>query len=126
MSIGNLSSTYTYSNLKYDGNVPASRFTQTTSDNQLIAFAKKDDPAKLVQLNSLTLTADATGIYFCVLRYDSPDNGLVSEAEAYDFTDEPVLYADAGESITLSGLGICAIKIVGLSGTSYAIQGMGW
>lgn len=124
MAIGTLSSNSGWSSVKFNGTPVTDRFIATTENQEFVPLVSYSDATKLASLNSITITADDSDLYFSVLRKDSPKSRLVSEGESFDFTDEPVFFVEAEDSITLSGLGISGIKFSNNSGARYFIQGM--
>ena len=118
--IGTLTSNKGWSSIKFTGSPIASRFINTSSDQELVKFLDKTGE-KIIPCNSITIEADSADLYFSVWRFskgEDPDN--------FDFTDEPVFYVPAGESVNISGLGIGAIKFANASGTGYFIQGLSY
>ena len=118
MSIGTLSSNQTWSSIKYDGTEPTTKFTATTTDQELILFESKEDPTKLRVCNSVVLASNADPLYFSLL--------LDYMKEDHDFTDDPVYVLDAEDTITLNAIAIKGIKFSNATGAEYYIAGFGY
>jgi hypothetical protein len=115
MSYGELYARALFSTLKYDGAPVLDRFYETLVDQELIMFLTKDD--KNLNANSTTIEADATDIYFVIVR-SSVDNPTTE-----DYTDEPVICCKAGETLIIAGVQVRGIKLSNDLGAKLYING---
>ena len=114
MAIGILSANGIFSSLKKGAGAVTSRFITTTSADQLVLF--KDKFNQDVRLNSVTIEANAVGLYVSILR-------AVDNPSGYDFTGEDVIFIPEERNVTVSGVELIGVKIWGASGQSYYIAG---
>lgn len=115
MGIGILSSNSGVSSIKFTGSPIASRFVTTDANQKLITLTSKD--GKVLQANSVTISAGTSDLYFSVR---STDENIAS----YVWTNDPVFFCAADESVTISGLSISHIKFSNNSGAQYFIQAL--
>lgn len=118
MSQGQLTSRGDYSSLKYNGSPFDSEFILTTENQQLVKLEKEDstpENPKLHNCNSVSISAGSEDLYFSVLT----DRNQI---DTFDFTGSPVYVCKANDTITLSGLPICAIKFSNGIGSEYLVQ----
>jgi len=115
MAIGTITSNSIYSSLKYTGTTITNKFSTTSVNQELVLFEDKD--GKVLNCNSVTISAGASDLYFTVLR----DRNI--DLDNHNFTDEPVLFVEANTSLTISGVSISGIKFANDSGVEYFITG---
>ena len=119
MAIGVLSSSKSYSSLKFGTEAISNRFSTTTEDQEMVKFLGED--GTLVRCNAISITAGAGDLYFAVCK----EFQLVDGAN-YDFSNAPVYYVPAGGTLEIKGLEISGLKFNNASGASYFIQGMAY
>ena len=98
----------------YNGAPIADRFTATESNQQIVLFLDKE--GNMAHLNSMTIEADGTDLYFSIVTEGALKAG-------YDFTGDPVLCCKAGETFFIGGLKVNGIKFSNNTGARYYIQG---
>lgn len=116
MAIGELTSSYGYSSLKYTGGVIGSRFSTTTVNQQLVNFLTSEGNTAFC--NAVTIEAGASDLYFALMTSNMKTSA--------SFTDAPVYFVPAGETMSVSGLSIKGIKFANNLGAQYYIQGIGY
>lgn len=121
MSIGMLTSGQPYSTLKYTGAEITDRFSETTTNQELLKFQDKE--GNDLTLNTITIEADTVDLYFTIWVKPKKSTKTI---ETHDFIDDAVYICPAGESRNISGLGAGGIKFSNDSGARYFIQGMSY
>lgn len=101
----------TFSTLKYNGSPVVDRFTGTTQNQQLVLFT--DINGNALQLNSITVEADNSDLYFTI----------VNDLTNTNYTNMPVMYCPNGDTVTIVGIPMRGVKFSNATGARYFIQG---
>jgi len=120
--IGELTSNGAYSSYKNTGSPVTSIFSTTTVNQELVLFEKEgsvEGNRNLLNCNAVTIIADAADLCFSVCS-----NRKIAETHSY--VGDPVFICKSGQSVSLNGLNICAIKFENNSGAKYSIQAFSW
>ena len=124
--IGTLTSSGIYSNTKHTGSAITDRFSLTTENQELLLFRPKDstvDVPKVLTCNTTTIEANDSDLYITPVRASLIKG---QDIETYDFTDEPVIYIEAGTSKNISGVAIVGIKFSNDLGASYSVNALSY
>jgi len=111
--IGTLSSSNSFSSIKFTGSAIASPFVTTTSNQQIVTLTGKG--GNILRANAVTITAGTADLYVSLSKYNE-------NLASYAWTNDPVFYIPAETSMSFNGLEVSHIRFSNNSGAQYLIQ----